>query len=89
MSAKDYNSRFDGSTGGKGWRHICDYWYSNVVKKERYIKPDGTKVFLWKNRQKVTDTNWELGTGGKYIPMYNQYALRGAKPDIVIFITEG
>ena len=86
---KDYNSRFDGKPKSNSQRFVCDYQYTPTLKKSRYIKPDGSKSFLWKHRKSEDDEKWDIGAGGQRIPLYNQSALDAAKPGDVVNITEG
>jgi hypothetical protein len=89
MSSNPYLSHFDGKTGHNGWRLVCEYQYTHTLKKERYIKPDGSKSFMWKHRKNVEVERWENGAGGQHIPLFNQPAIERAGPSDVVYVPEG
>lgn len=71
------------------WTFICEYYYTSALKKIRWLKPNGDKVFTWKHSNNKQDGIWKNGKGGQVIPLYNQSVLTTTKPSDTVYLVEG
>ena len=73
----------------ENWKYVCEYIYSQTLKKVRFLRPNKTKTFLWKHKTDPQDTKWQNSMGGQSPGLYHAGLLRNAENGENVFIVEG